>query len=118
MSENTTQKNKKTPIFIIAGVAAFIAIIAVTGVVGEKAEDRIADAQSSNKELQDQITILQGQMNTTAIILNGHETVLIQHDQQIRNIANGTDIIGNWASQFSNNINDRVTALEGNNTGE
>lgn len=121
LSENTKPKNsKKTPVFVIAGVAGFIAILVVSGMIGEKADDRIADAQSSNKELQDQIDVIKMQLNNTSIVLGSHqsglqqhELLLQQHDVQIRSIANNTDIIGSWAGQFSTNINERVTALEG-----
>ena len=114
MSENTKPKNsKKTPIFVIAGIAAFIAIIAFTGMVGEKADNRVVDALSSNQELQVQITELQGQLNATVVILQSHENVLQQHDMQIQQLNNNTNVIGNWASEFSNNINDRMVVLEG-----
>ena len=114
LSENTKPKNsKKTPIFVIAGIAAFIAIIAFTGMVGEKADNRVVDALSSNRELQDQITELQGQVNATIVILQAHENVIQQHDLQIQGLTNNTNIIGNWASEFSTNINDRITTLEG-----
>ena len=114
LSENIKpNNNKKTPIFVIAGVAAFIAILAFTGMVGEKADDRVVDALSSNQELQDQITVLQSQINATIVILQAHENVLRQHDVQIQGLNNNTNVIGNWASEFSNNINDRVTTLEG-----
>jgi len=114
LSENTKPKNsKKTPIFVIAGIAAFIAIIAFTGMVGEKADNRVVDALSSNQELQVQITELQGQLNATVVILQSHENVLQQHDMQIQQLNNNTNVIGNWASEFSNNINDRMVVLEG-----
>ena len=113
LSENTKPKSKKTPIFVIAGVAVFIAIIAFTGMVGEKADNRVVDALSSNRELQDQITELQGQVNATIVILQAHENVIQQHDLQIQALTNNTNIIGNWASEFSTNINDRITTLEG-----
>ena len=113
LSENTKPKSKKTPIFVIAGVAVFIAIIAFTGMVGEKADNRVVDALSSNRELQDQITELQGQVNATIVILQAHENVIQQHDLQIQGLTNNTNIIGNWASEFSTNINDRITTLEG-----
>ena len=113
MSENTKSKNKRTPILGIAGVAGIILLIAVIGVVGEKTEDRIADAQSSNQELQDQITVLQSQMNATIVVLTAHENVLQQHDLQIRGIANSTNVIGSWAEQFSTNVDNRLIALEG-----
>lgn len=120
LSENNKSNNKKNSVFVIAGVAGFLAIIAFTGIIGQEAETRVVDAQSSNKELQDQITVLQNQMNATISILQSHENALIQHqellqqhDIQIQSITNNTNIIGNWASEFSNNINDRVTTLEG-----
>ena len=113
LSENTKPKSKRTPILGIAAVAGIIVLIAVVGIVGEKADDRIVDAQFSNKELQDAVNVLQGQMNATIVILQAHENVIQQHDMQIQGLTNNTNIIGNWASEFSTNINDRVTTLEG-----
>ena len=113
MSEIKKSKSKRTPILGIAGVAGIILLIAVVGTIGEKAEDRIADAQSSNQELQEQVTNLQSQMNATIVVLTAHENVLQQHDQQIQGLTNNTNIIAGWASEFSVNIDDRVTALEG-----
>jgi D-ribose pyranose/furanose isomerase RbsD len=112
-NKQTPKKNKRTPVFVIAGVAAFLAIVAVTSMTGEVVEDRVADAQVENEQLRAELTVLQEQMNATIVVLSAHETVLQQHDLQIRNIANTTNIIGSWAGEFSANINDRVTVLEG-----
>lgn len=115
MLENnkTPKQSKITPVFVIAGVAAFLAIVAITSMTGEVVEDRVVDTQVENKELKAELTQLQGQLNATIIVLQAHENVLQQHDLQIHSIANSTNIIGAWASDFSVNIDNRVTALEG-----
>ena len=105
--------NKKTPIFFIAGAIGLIAVLAFTGTIGEKADEHVVDALTSNNELQKQVTILQGQLNATATILQTHENVLIQHDQQINGLTNNTNIIAGWATEFSVNVDNRLTALEG-----
>ena len=113
LSENTKPKSKKTPILGIAGIVGIVLLIAVVGTVGEKVDDRVVDALSSNQELQDQITTLQSQFNATIVILQAHENVIQQHDIQIQNLNNNTNIIGSWAAEFSNNVNDRMVILEG-----
>jgi len=83
LSEIKKTKSKRTPILGIAGVAGIILLIAVVGVVGEKAEDRIVDAQSSNQELQEQVTNLQSQMNATIVVLIDFQSQISEKNGQI-----------------------------------
>lgn len=111
--DKTNKQSKKVPIFVILGAVGFVALILGTGFTGEKLDERIVDAQVENEELKAEIDVLKTQLNATVQILQAHEVIIQQHDVQIRSLANSTNIIAGWGSTFSQNVDERLTTLEG-----
>lgn len=119
-------KNKEYAIYGVVALAGLVVALAIIGNLGEAVNNRVVDAEINEEALindletlETRINQLNSQMNATITVLQSHQEALIQHEQilrqhneQIVSIANNTNILGNWASEFSTNINERVTALE------
>lgn len=121
MSDNTTKpkKQKQYAIYGILALAGLVVALAFIGQVGEKVNDRVVDAQINEEALINDLQMLQESANQQQVqidamieILQAHELIIQQHDVQIQQLNNNTNIIGNWATEFSQNVNERVTNLE------
>lgn len=113
------QNKKPYAIYGVVALAGIVVALAFFGSIGEEVNNRVVDAEINEEALMNDLQMLQESANQQQVqidamieILQAHEVIVQQHDLQIRQVANNTNIIGNWATEFSQNINERVTALE------
>ena len=109
--------------YTLYGVFALIGVVAIGlifGMVGDEINNRVVDAEINEEALQNDLKSLeqsaneqQTQINAMIEILKAHEIIIQQHDMQVQRLENNTNIIGNWAGEFSQNVNERLVALEG-----
>lgn len=106
LDENNQKPNKNRSIYIIVGIAGLVAIMALAGIMSEGVDKRVVDAQ-------DDVNSIQGQIDDLTTVIGLHDQILQQHDLQIGLQANNTNIIAGWAEVFSQNVDERLTTLEG-----